>query len=755
MRRLLSILTATVCLILVSLHSYAQPCATLQIVGPPGGTIPCDSALNLTAVVTFPTGINNTTTYLGDTIPFNPAPFVGPNPILVAIDDIWSGVVPLPFPFCYFGNTYNNMIVSSNGQIGFDLSQAGLFNSWASAGFGPAPVNNNTFNNTIMSPHHDILPTNVGALVTWGVFGVAPCRTMVVSWTNISMFSCTTSIDTQQIVLYELTNIIDINIKRKPLCAGWNGGVAHEGIQNATGTVAYMVPGRNGTQWSAVNSAYRFTPNGPSSPIAYTFTWTNAQTGAILGNGTTLTLPPPVTIDSVLCTVNVTGGCAPYSFTSVYQVGVGKVNASFTYKKNYGCDEDTVTFTNITNPQTGTTYTWFFGDLNTSTASNPTHIYANQGTYTVTLIADHPPCIKDTDIQVIVISHPINAAIAVLGPNPPVPGVVTKDSVCLGQGFLATTGSSVIAALVEYIYDWGDGSSDTMTTQAPVSHTYANPGTYTVTHIITDTLGCKDTATQVVYVIVPSFVDFTASDDTICVGDPVFFTDTISANTNFFSWNFDDGKILNNVHNPSHTWDQIPPGNIYNVTLTGKTPRCPDAVITKAIQIDDYPIVNLGPDTSICPGVTGSILLANMSNPFALSNVWNTGETFTSITVTQPGRYWLTVTSMNGECKSTDSIWVKRDCYLNIPNSFSPNGDGLNDYFLPRELLASGLKTFTMDIYNRWGENIFTTNAVDGRGWDGKYNGIDQPLGVFVYIINAEFMNNVKKEFKGNVTLLR
>jgi gliding motility-associated-like protein len=259
----------------------------------------------------------------------------------------------------------------------------------------------------------------------------------------------------------------------------------------------------------------------------------------------------------------------------------------------------------------------------------------------------------------------------------------------------------------------------------------------------------------VVYVIVPSFVDFTASDDTICVGDPVFFTDTISANTNFFSWNFDDGKILNNVHNPSHTWDHIPPGNIYNVTLTGRTPRCPDAVISKAIQIDDYPIVNLGPDTSICPGVTGSILLANMSNPFALSNVWNTGETFTSITVTQPGRYWLTVTSMNGECKSTDSIWVKRDCYLNIPNSFSPNGDGLNDYFLPRELLASGLKTFTMDIYNRWGEKIFTTNAVDGRGWDGKYNGIDQPLGVFVYIINAEFMNNVKKEFKGNVTLLR
>ncbi|GBL34666.1 hypothetical protein EMGBS15_02610 [Filimonas sp.] len=125
--------------------------------------------------ITFPTGINNTTTYIGDTIPFNPAPFVGPNPILVAIDDIWSGVVPLPFPFCYFGNTYNNMIVSSNGQIGFDITQAGLYNAWASAGFGPCPVNHITFNNTIMGPHHDILPTNAGAL---GDLGCIWCGTL-------------------------------------------------------------------------------------------------------------------------------------------------------------------------------------------------------------------------------------------------------------------------------------------------------------------------------------------------------------------------------------------------------------------------------------------------------------------------------------------------------------------------------------------------------------------------------------------------
>jgi gliding motility-associated-like protein len=60
-----------------------------------------------------------------------------------------------------------------------------------------------------------------------------------------------------------------------------------------------------------------------------------------------------------------------------------------------------------------------------------------------------------------------------------------------------------------------------------------------------------------------------------------------------------------------------------------------------------------------------------------------------------------------------------------------------------------------MNIYNRWGENIFTTTAIDGRGWDGKYNGILQPMGVYVYTIDVVFKNNMKKSFTGNVTLIR
>lgn len=743
MRKLFTLVAFTIISIFISQYAFAQPCATLQIIGPPGGTIPCDSALNLTALVNFPTGLSNTDVYTHGPIPFAPQPWVNPNPILVAIDDIWSQVVPLPFPFCFFGNTYTDMLISSNGQIGFDLSQAGLGNAWATAAWGPAPVNNVTFNNTIMSPHHDMLPTNAGAIITWGVTGVAPCRTMVVSWTNISMFSCTSLIDSQQIVLYELTNVIDINIKNKPLCAGWNSGVAYEGIQNATGTVAYMTPGRNGTQWTAIDDAYRFTPSGAPTPVAYTFTWTNPLTGAILGTGPTLTLPPPVTLDSVACVVNVTGGCAPYSFATTYQVGVGKVNANFTYEKHYGCEEDTVVFTNTTNPQTATNYIWDFGDFNTSTDPNPTHIYLNQGTYTVRLIADHPPCLKDTMDQVIVISHPISADFSAAG------SVTAKDSICLGE-LLNVTSASTPVAILTHEWDFGDGSATT--TGQTSNHIYTVPGTYTITLVITDTLGCKDTATHDVFVDNPPFEAFTMSDSIICVGEPVFFKDTLAPYVQSFSWDFGDGKRLDDIHNPSHSWDKQ--GN-YTVWLIGNYLICPSDSVSKLISVDAYPVVNLGPDTMICPGVTGAILLANLNNTGSLSNLWSTGETSNAISISQPGHYWLQETSNNGECKTIDSIWVKRDCYLNIPNSFSPNGDGRNDYFLPREILSSGLTSFTMNIYNRWGENIFTASSIDGRGWDGKYNGVDQNVGVYVYVIDAKFINNVSKQYTGNVTLLR
>ena len=60
-----------------------------------------------------------------------------------------------------------------------------------------------------------------------------------------------------------------------------------------------------------------------------------------------------------------------------------------------------------------------------------------------------------------------------------------------------------------------------------------------------------------------------------------------------------------------------------------------------------------------------------------------------------------------------------------------------------------------MNIYNRWGQLIFTTNSLDGRGWDGDFNGVPQPEGVYIYIIEAAFKDAEHFHKQGNITLLR
>jgi gliding motility-associated-like protein len=103
----------------------------------------------------------------------------------------------------------------------------------------------------------------------------------------------------------------------------------------------------------------------------------------------------------------------------------------------------------------------------------------------------------------------------------------------------------------------------------------------------------------------------------------------------------------------------------------------------------------------------------------------------------------------------TDTVIVKKDCYVDVPNIFTPNGDGVNDYFFPRRLLSKSLATFGMHIYNRWGQLVYETKNIDGQGWDGALNGVQQPGGVYVYLIEATFEDGQIEQHSGNVTILR
>src|SRR5690606_24672397 len=101
-----------------------------------------------------------------------------------------------------------------------------------------------------------------------------------------------------------------------------------------------------------------------------------------------------------------------------------------------------------------------------------------------------------------------------------------------------------------------------------------------------------------------------------------------------------------------------------------------------------------------------------------------------------------------------ESIEISKDCYIDIPNAFTPDGDGHNDYFFPRQLLTEGVSRFKMQIFNRWGQLLFETSRLDGRGWDGNFNGKAQPTGAYLYRIEADFSNGQWEKYEGNITLL-
>jgi hypothetical protein len=219
---------------------------------------PCTTLKATTTGASF--GTNN---YNISQINYTPYPFTGGTVVPLTVDDMWSGVINLPFDFCFYGNTYNQFIASSNGQIGFNIALANTFNPWSFNGIAPLP--NATFtaaHNSIMAPYHDILPTQLG-IMSYQTFGTAPNRVFVFTWNNSPMFSCTSLLATQQIALYETSHIIETYIANKPLCSTWNQGQAIHGLQNINGTVAHIVPGRNlPTQWTATNDAWRFSPSG-------------------------------------------------------------------------------------------------------------------------------------------------------------------------------------------------------------------------------------------------------------------------------------------------------------------------------------------------------------------------------------------------------------------------------------------------------------------------------------------------------------
>jgi gliding motility-associated-like protein len=119
--------------------------------------------------------------------------------------------------------------------------------------------------------------------------------------------------------------------------------------------------------------------------------------------------------------------------------------------------------------------------------------------------------------------------------------------------------------------------------------------------------------------------------------------------------------------------------------------------------------------------------------------------------------YQLIVTDKN-DCSTTGKVFVEvidtKPVDFYIPNAFSPNDDGVNDFFEIN--LPSGIEFKTMQIFDRWGELVFQSNNPQ-NAWDGSYKGKLMPLEVYIYVLNYASSRAVEKElsFSGDVTVIR
>ncbi|MCC8426151.1 PKD domain-containing protein [Mucilaginibacter sp. UR6-11] len=263
------------------------------------------------------------------------------------------------------------------------------------------------------------------------------------------------------------------------------------------------------------------------------------------------------------------------------------------------CQGDTTVFSDLSVAvgSTVTSWLWDFGDGQTSTKQNPSHVYANAGDFTVKLtVTNQAGCTSQVSSKKIHIIPQVDISFS------------TSTPVCVTQPVTFTdVATSTEGSITSRIWDYGDGTKDTTTAGPPATHTYTVAGDYTVKRIITTDIGCTTTLARTIVVNPLPVVDFDLPE--ICYADlsARFINKTITADSNTgltYLWNFgdDDANAANPntsaLQNPTHYYGKT---RKYQVSLTVTSANgCTAATVTKTLQVNgspvpDFEVLNGGP----------------------------------------------------------------------------------------------------------------------------------------------------------------
>lgn len=463
------------------------------------------------------------------------------------------------------------------------------------------------------------------------------------------------------------------------------------------------------------------------------------------------------------------------SITDTLQISIqSNINGNLSVSPNDTiCQGQTATLT----ASGGTNYLW-----NTGAQTNSISI-SSAGIYTVTISdACGQVTLSDTIVEL-----PL--------PNPSIT-VNGSTTICQGDSVqLVASGGNA--------YTWSNG-------QTGSSIFVSNTGSYTVT--ATNSCGNASSSPVTININPLPNVSISASQTSICGAQ----TATLTANgANSYTWNtgatsnsisintagtytvFGSNNCGNDTASITITQDSNPQANITNngrdtickgetTTLTasgiGNFTWNGTSTLQNNITVNQpgnyfliasnscgsdtayYTIYLNGINADFTPTPTnGNIpLTVNFTNNSILTDsyYWTFGDNNTSTlinpnnTYQNPGEYTVTLIAENAYgCKDTAIYeFIKADDYsmIYIPNVFTPNGDNMNDYF---EIKGMRVKDLQCSIFNRWGEEIYNWQGLDGK-WDGTYKNNKVLDGVYFYLMEIEWINGGKETKSGHITLI-
>ena len=316
--------------------------------------------------------------------------------------------------------------------------------------------------------------------------------------------------------------------------------------------------------------------------------------------------------------------------------------------------------------------------------------------------------------------------------------------------------------IYDFNWDFGDGSANSYLTDP--THQFPSVGSFDVQlNAENDITGCSDSIIKPIIISPSPDANFTYSDSSACDFLDVSYVAS-SANPNWnYLWDFGNGETVEQIGSIGYQFDEA---GCYDVSLTVTNNQgCSNTETYLNIAcVFESPTAIFNADPINQSVVEPLVNFYNFSQN-ATSYEWNFGDgTYSFAENTNhsfPGEsidYLVVLTAFNEVgCSDTAAIYIHVGFILYVPNSFTPNDDERNHDFLPIITAGYKLGTYRLNIYNRWGENIFESYDPN-VGWDGTYgqSGIDCEIGTYTYVIELEVLQNQEiKKFIGHVNLIR